>query len=352
MNKTERSSVRKAGMAPGTLVYTGRYTDKPTLITRTDYSADTFTAKSNVTAEEAFQPFVAGQVTWVHISGLNNIELVARAGKRFGIHPLLLEDILNVNQQPKVVEHGPLLFVTLKDIVFDKKTGQMEPEHMSLILGEGFMVSFREKAGGLVDYISERLSDAPQLRTRGADYLLYLICDRVVDRYFLVLENFENQVEEMEEALLNKPEDFKAGDLLQLRKQSSMVRRQVNPLMEEFRTLAVSDISLIPESTRIYMRDVFDHLLQVSHTMENFRETFSSLLDFYVSQSDLRMNQIMKRLTVLATVFMPLSFITGFYGMNFPNIPELHTLWGYPAAVAVMLLTTTGMIWWLRRGKF
>ncbi|PKP21352.1 MAG: magnesium and cobalt transport protein CorA, partial [Bacteroidetes bacterium HGW-Bacteroidetes-22] len=331
MNQNRKRYAQKTGMAPGTLVYTGGYTEQKTGLTRIDYHAGDVVVKKGATVEETFAPLTEGVNTWIHVTGLSDIALIEEVGARFGIHRLLLEDILNVNQQPKVVDQDNSLFVTLKQISFDQASNTLRLEHVCVIIGPGYIISFREKPGDWVDYISERLTSVPRLRTRGTDYLLYLLCDRIVDQYFLVLESFENELDAMEEALLRHPEKFRAERLVLLRKEFSGMRRQVAPLNEEFRKLVGGDISLIQESMRIYMHDVYDHLLQVTHTMENFRETYSSLLDFYVSQNDLRMNQIMKRLTVVATVFMPLGFIAAFYGMNFSHMPELKTAWGYPA---------------------
>lgn len=352
MSKSKKQYAKKAGMAPGSLFYTGSYTDQITSFTRMDYHNDGVTTRRGCSEEEALAPFVEGVNTWLHLAGLSDVALMEAIGLRFGIHRLLLEDIMNVEQQPKVVDLGDTLFVTLKHITFDPKSDLMQVEQVSMLMGAGYLVSFREKPGGLVDAVEERLRLIPRLRSRGTDYLLYMICDRIVDQYFVVLENFENKLDEIEEMLLQRPDRFRPERLLRLRKEFSWLRRQVSPLLEEFRKLAGNDISLIPEAGRIYMRDVHDHLVQVSHTMENFRETYSSLLDFYVSQRDLKMNQIMKRLTVVATVFMPLSFIAGFYGMNFTGMSELNSKWGYPAVIVLMVATAGGMLLWLRNGKF
>ena len=352
MRSNKKRYAKKAGMAPGSLIYTGGYTDQATAFTRVDYHPEAIDIRRSCTEEEALAPFAEGVNTWLHVVGLTDEALMEKIGNRFGIHRLLLEDIMNVEQQPKVVDQGDTVFVTLKDITFNAATEQMQVEQVSLLMGAGYLISFREKPGGLVDAVAERLTLIPRLRSRGTDYLLYLICDRIVDQYFVVLEEFENKLDDIEEMLLRRPDRFKPERLLSLRKEFSWLRRQVSPLLEEFRKLAGNDISLIPESGRIYMRDVHDHLVQVSHTMENFRETYSSLLDFYVSQRDLKMNQIMKRLTVVATVFMPLSFIAGFYGMNFTTMPELTSTWGYPAVIGLMLATASGMLWWFRKGNF
>lgn len=352
MNQNNKRYSQKTGMAPGTLVYTGRYTEQNAGLTRLEYHAGNVEVTKSATLAEAFAPPPEGRNIWIHVAGLSDISLIEEAGARFGIHRLLLEDILNVNQQPKVEDQGNHVFVTLKLISFEQTSNSLRLEHVSIIIGSSYIISFREKPGDWVDYISERLISVPKLRERGTDYLLYLICDRIVDQYFLVLESFENELDSIEEALLRYPEKFRAERLVLLRKDFSGMRRQVAPLLEEFRKLAGGSVSLIRESMHIYMHDVYDHLLQVTHTMENFRETYSSLLDFYVSQSDLRMNQIMKRLTVVATVFMPLGFIAGFYGMNFNHMPELKTTWGYPAVIGLMVVTTIGMLWWLKWGKF
>jgi magnesium transporter len=340
----------KVDMPPGSLFYTGKMQPGDGLVVFASYNEDTCVKPCLMTVEDAIASLVPGNVNWIHVTGIANTNLLSALGNHFKIHALVLEDILSTNHLPKIEEVNDNLFITLKHLMFDESTGQMQAEHMSFILGPDFLLSFREKKGTLDKFITERLEKgAGRIRSRKPDYLLYLILDHIVDQYFYLLESFEDTLNDVEAKLLRSKSKITPQIILKYKKEFLTAKKFIYPLKDEFRKITRDGTPLIDSGTKIYLNDIYDHLLQITQTIELFRDQFIGLMDLHVSNNDLRMNQTMKRLTVVSTIFLPLTFLAGVYGMNFTHMPELNWKWGYPLFWVVIVLLSVGMAIYLRR---
>lgn len=293
-------------------------------------------------------------VVWIDVDGVHSPGILRQAGDLFGIHPLILEDISHTTQRPKLEDMESYLFITLKMLRYDVKARRVQEEQCSFVLGANYLVSFQEADGGDVfGEVRERiLSGKGRARRMGPDYLLYCLMDAVVDNYFLVLEKVGDHIEDMEEALLATPTAAMLQDLHALRREALFLRRYVWPLREVVARLQTGGGDLVRESAMPYFRDLYDHTIQVIDTIETFRDVLSGLADLYLSGLSFKTNEIMKVLTMLSTLFIPLTFLAGLYGMNFKNMPELQWEWGYFAVLGVMGLTATGMLLFFRRKKW
>jgi magnesium transporter len=271
-------------------------------------------------------------------------------GKSFGVHPLVLEDIADTGQRPKMEDFDDYIFVVLKMFRFDDKEKQVKIEQISLVLGRDFVVSFQEREGDVFDPIRERLrSNKGRVRKAGADYLVYALMDAVIDNYFFIMEKLGEAIEEIEDKVVISPTSETVQTIHDLKRQMIVLRKAVWPLREVISRLEQSESTLIAKSTLIYLRDAYDHTVQVMDSVDTFRDTLSGMLDIYLSSVSNRMNEIMKVLTIIATIFIPLTFIVGIYGMNFRNMPELGQPLGYPLVLIVMALIACVMLVYFRR---
>jgi magnesium transporter len=278
-------------------------------------------------------------VTWINVDGLHQVDVLEKLGNCYGLHSLVLEDILTTDQRPKMEDYGNYLYVVLQMIHDRGKGNRLEAEQVSLILGPNFLFSFQESPGDVFDPIRERLrSGKGRVRRMGADYLAYALLDAVVDYYFVILEKLGERIEVLEEILVTHPQTETLQEIHRLKREMIFLRKAVWPLREVISGLERGESSLVQKATQIYLRDVYDHVIQVMDSVETFRDMLSGMLDIYLSSISNRMNGIMKVLTVIATVFMPLTFLAGVYGMNFKYMPELEWRWGYPAVWCVMIL--------------
>jgi magnesium transporter len=292
-------------------------------------------------------------VTWVHVDGVHRVETLEKVGSCFQLHPLVLEDILNTDQRPKMEDYGQDLFIVLKMLNYDEKTGQIAAEQISLVLRSHSVISFQEGGGGVFASLQERIRNGKgRLRKMGADYLAYALLDFIVDHYFLILERLGERIELLEEKLLTDPTTPTLQKIQNLKREMIFLRRWVWPLREVVSGLERGESAWVREATRVYLRDVYDHTIQVMDTVEIFREMLSGMMDIYLSSLNNRMNAVMKVLTIIATIFMPLTFLAGVYGMNFKHMPELEWHWGYPAAWLVMVLIAILMLFIFRRKKW
>ena len=255
-------------------------------------------------------------------------------GSATDFHPLVLEDILNTDQRPKMEEYGDYLYIVLKMLHDKGKGNQIEAEQVSLVLGPNFVFSFQESGGDVFDQIRERLRTGKgRLRKMGADYLAYTLVDAIVDYYFVILEKLGERIELLEEELVAHPRTETLKEIHTLKREMIFLRKAVWPLREVISGLQRGESPLVQKTTGIYLRDVYDHTIQVIDTIETFRDMLSGVLDIYLSSVSNRLNPVMKVLTIIATVFMPLTFLAGVYGMNFKYMPELEWRWGYPVAL-------------------
>jgi magnesium transporter len=348
-----RQPVNKAGLPPGTLVYTGEKQLEAVRITVIDYDEKCFQEKQVDHVEDCFQFKTTPTTTWINVDRLHDVKIVEELGARYDLHPLTLEDILHTGQRPKFEDLDSYLFAVLLMLDFDDDSQAVRSEQVSVVLGSNFVISFQESVGDVFEQIRERLRNAKgRIRKMGADYLMYALLDAVVDNYFGILEKFGERIEVLEEELIGDPSEPMLQKIHDLKQEMIFLRRSVWPLRELIGGLERSESELIQESTDVYLRDVYDHTIQVIDTVESFRDTVAGMLDIYLSSLSNRMNAVMKVLTIIATIFIPLTFIAGVYGMNFVNMPELKWRWGYPAVLLLMLVVAGLMVLYFKTKKW
>jgi magnesium transporter len=289
-------------------------------------------------------------VLWVNVDGLHDVGLIQRLGGEFSLHPLILEDVVSVGQRAKSEEHEERLFVVIQMLTTDFDHGKVTSEQVALVLGEGFVLSFQERAGDVFEPVRDRIrSEGSRIRARDADYLAYALVDAVVDHYFSVLEELGGQVERLDLEVMEDPSQATMRAIHELKQEMLVIRRAVWPVRELVNGMIRSESALIRDSTKTFLRDVYDHAVQIIDTAETLRDVVSGLMDLYLSSVSNRMNEVMKVLTIMASIFIPLSFLAGVYGMNFDFMPELHFRWGYPLLVAVMAGTAGSLLALFRR---
>jgi magnesium transporter len=348
---TKRSE--KSGLPPGTLIHIGEQKTEKVRISIIDYDETQLDEKEAQTVEECFPFKDKPSVTWINVDGIHDVTLIEQLGTHFGIHPLLIEDILNTDQRPKLEDHEQYLFIVLKMLYHDQAADEITAEQVSLILGSNFVLSFQEREGDVFDSVRDRIRNQKgRIRKAGADFLVYSLIDAIVDHYFVILEKLEEKIEEAEEELVTNPTPETLRAIHRLKRAMIFLRKSVWPLREVINGLEHSDSSLMHESTGIYLRDLYDHIIQVLDTMENFREMIAGMLDIYLSSISNKLNEVMKVLTIIATTFIPLTFLAGVYGMNFRYMPELEWRWGYPAVWLVMLAILIVMLVYFRRRRW
>ena len=342
----------KAGLPPGTLVHVGTTPAADGCITLTRYSLDRFEEHPVSTIDDILRFRESGATLWVHCEGLDIAPLIEAIGVQFNVHPLVLEDILNTHQRPKFEEYEQYLFLVLKTLTCDQNL-KVHHEQISILLFDTVLFTFREKKDDLFNGLKLRLAN-PKGRTRtlGTDYLTYAIMDTVVDRYFNLTDTLEEAIEAIEIKLLGRPRTQIFSTIQLLKRELVFIRKAITPLREVLLALQRSENGLIQEKTLPYFRDVFDHTLRVIDTMDSYRDLINGMLDIYLSSVSNRMNEIMKVLTVFATIFIPLTFIVGIYGMNFDYMPELRWKWSYPILWGFFFLIPAALLIWFRKKKW
>ena len=325
-------AAEKAGLPPGSLVHVGEVLHPDTRISMLNYSRDNI-EKKTISSLEQLLPYKhdSETITWVDVEGLSDIALIEELGRLFNIHVLILEDILNTHQRPKVEEYDDCIYLVAKAINIGEGEFTVEYQQISILLYDRFIFSFKERQDELFSPIKERLQNAKgAIRQQGADYLAYVMLDTIVDRYFSIQDAIDEIVDRLEAELLEDPLRETLMSIQRVKRELIYIRRVVSPQRDMLGAILHSDTPIIQDKTHVYFRDVYDHILRVSEAVESYRELLTSLLDIYVSSVSNKMNEIMKVLTVFASIFIPLTFLTGIYGMNFENMPELKTRWGYP----------------------
>ncbi len=354
MGETTHSSVKKTlGLAPGSVVYVGKKTSSDLYIEVFDYDKTFFEEKKLDHIEDTYIYIDSKPITWININGLNHTEAIEKIGEYCTLHPLILEDIVNTQQRPKIDEYENYLFVVLKMLYFDKDE-KLAIEHISFILADGYVISFQESNGDVFDSIRNRIrNNKGRIRSMGADYLLYTLMDAVVDNYFNLIEAMGDKIEELEDDLFEeKPNDDITYDIQSLKREILKIRRAVFPLREVVNRLEKSEHKLIAKKTQFYLRDLYDHIIQVSENVEIYRDMIWGLMDMYMTTISNKMNEVMKMLTIIATIFIPLTFLAGIYGMNFENIPELKYKYGYYIFWCVLIGIFISLIIYFKRKKW
>lgn len=344
----------KTGLPPGTAVFTGQRFMDHIRATEFQYNTDECVEREN-THLQGLQKLddAENKVSWLNIEGLHEAEAIEVTGVKWGLHKLTIEDILNTSQRPKLEEFDNYLYVVLRMLHWNEESNRLEDEQVSFVLLQGRLITFQERTGDVFDHVRKRLREGKGLlRGRGADYLLYALIDSVIDYYFLVLEKLGVRMEEIEDAVLERPESGVLAELHRIRRDMLHLRRSVYPLRDVMNRFERAEEPHVHESTRVYIRDLYDHTIQVIETVEVFRDMASGMLDLYMNSLSNRLNTVMKTLTVIATIFIPLTFIVGIYGMNFENMPELAWEWGYFGILAIMTLLALGMLLYFRVKKW
>ncbi len=340
----------KSGLPPGSLVHIGEPSEdnpKIRVITFGKKIHDDFELQSF----DAIEPLLkSGQFLWINVDGLNRVDLIESLGKVFSINDLILEDILNTTQRPKAEILDNFLFIILKTLNFDEQTGETYPEQLSFILGHNYLLSFQELAGDPFDEIRTRMkAGIGKLQSSGPDFLLYALMDAVVDNYFVMLEKIAEKMEIIEDELVADPNKSTLAMIHKLKNNLIYVRRSVWPLREILTRISNSEYPFIQETTRPYLRDVYDHAVHVVDVLESYRDVASGMIDIYLSSVSNKLNETMKVLTIIATIFIPLTFITGWYGMNFKDMPELSWEYGYQMVMIIAGAVAAGMLAFFRR---
>jgi len=343
---------KKAGLPPGSLIHIGEKKAEIPKITVMDYDEAHFQEKEIKTIEECFLFKDKPTVTWINIDGLHQVEILEKLGECYGLHPLVLEDILNTDQRPKMEDYGEYLYIVLRMFNYNDKSSEIESEQISLVLGPNFVFSFQEREGDTFNPIRDRIRNSKgRIRKMGADHLAYTLLDSIIDNYFIILEKLGEKIEFLEEEVVSRPKSETLQTIHHLKREMIFLRKGVWPLREVISGLERGESSLIKESTRIYLRDVYDHTIQTIDTIETYRDMVSGMLDIYLSSISNRLNAVMKVLTIIATIFMPLTFLAGIYGMNFKYMPELEWRWGYPTVwIAVILISVSMLIYFKKKG--
>jgi magnesium transporter len=324
------------------------------LINLLDYKGDSLTEKQIVNPAECTDLTKTDTVSWLDVEGLHDVPLIQRLGESLGLHPLVLEDILNVEQRAKMEEYGDYLYIVLKMFHLNKETAEISPEQVSIVFGKNFVVTFQEGIeGDSFHEIRERIRTAKGVITKMTpDYLVYSLIDSIIDSYFAILEVLGEKIEKIEEELVNNPHKQTLTTIYALKREMLYLRKTVWPLREAISRLERGESELVTKSTHLYLRDVYDHTINVLDTIETYREMLSGMIDIYLSSISNRLNETMKYLALISTIFIPMTFIASIYGMNFETIPELHWLHGYWFALGLMFSVGFGFLIYFKKKKW
>ncbi len=344
---------RAKNLSPGTVRYTGKKTTTTTQLDIIDYSKEHYERFGTNNIEQAFKYEDSEQIQWINVNGLGNTEDIVALGNHFELHPLIQEDIVTTHQRPKIDEYDDFLFIVFKMLHYNEDE-RLINEHVSMVLGKDYVLTFQEAEGDVFGDLRERIEHGKgRIRGAAADYLMFAILDAVVDNYFTVIEFLSNKIEVLEDKLFDDKEDKNITQEIQdLKKDILKIRRAVMPLREVINRLEKIENPLIRPRTHKYISDLYDHIVQVNESVEIYREMIWGLMDMYMTTISNKMNEVMKVLTIMASIFIPLTFLAGIYGMNFDNMPELHFKNGYFYLLCVMALVFVGMVWYFRRKKW
>ena len=343
----------KSGLPPGTLVHIGAEPDRSVLISRIGYGPEGIDDHQFHNIDQYLQTPCDSDVVWVNVEGVHDVELIRALGENHSFHPLVLEDIVNTVQRPKIEDYGDYLFIVLK-MLCPSEEGDFSSEQVSIILGPDYLFTFQEGiSGDVFDPVRNRIrADKGKIRGMGADYLAYSLIDAIVDGYFTVLEGFGERIVDVEEELTRTPDQKSLHRIIGMKKEIIYLRKTVWPLREAISFLERGDSHLLQDGTRLYFRDVYDHTVQVIDTVETYRDLLSGMLDLYLSSISNRTNEVMKFLTVIGTIFMPLTFLVGVYGMNFKYLPELEWRSGYFVLWGLMIAMSLLMVAFFRKKRW
>jgi len=345
---------QNTGLHPGAVVFTGNQKVAEVLIHHIQYDENKITEQVyNNQTDTIVDQNIKRKIDWYDIRGLHDTVLVEAIGKHFELHALAIEDIVDTHQRPKFDEYGKGCFIIAKALTFNPEKLKIETEQIALYFRKGLLISFQETESDIFKAVRLRLHNSKgRIRQRPSDYLAYALLDNIVDNYYLVFDEVEAIIEYFEENLIANPNKRIKGQIHSLRKELLVIRKSVVPLREAISQFSKSDSPFINDDTNLFIRDLYDHTIQIMDMIETYRDMLNGLQDLYLSEISFKMNEIMKVLTLITTIFVPLSFFTGLYGMNFDNMPELHYQNGYFVLLALMLMITVGFLILFRYKKW
>jgi magnesium transporter len=353
MTKGFKKRSRKAGLPPGSLVHIGNFSGEEIEISLIDYSQDSFIEKNDVQIQECLHFLSSPSISWIHVRGIHDTQTISTIGQHFGSHPLMLEDIVNTGQRAKLDDFKDQIFIVMRLLKYNFNTNEIVDEQVSMILGNSYVISFVESHNDIFDPIRKRLRNPEsRLRHQGADYLFYTLIDCIVDNYFIVLEAFDNHLEKLEDEIVLSPSPRSLQEIQHIKRDVNTLRRSIWPLREVINNLRHVEKKFLSEVTRLHLGDVYDHAIQAIDMVDSFRDISASLLEIYSSNLTLKTNEIVKVLTMITTMFVPLTFIASIYGMNFSHMPEIDWVYGYPIVLLAMALTAGTMTYYFYRKKW
>lgn len=355
LNRKKQDTYRlseNAGTAPGTLIYTGKKTSEQPELTLIRYNEALLDKSQSHSLAEVLPQLETGKCNWLNISAIHDTELIKNIGTHFGLHLLVQEDILNTVLSPQFEDYDDYLFLTLKMLKLNPDTRHIEQKHVSFILGDHYLISFQETSEDVFEPVRARLEGHKgRIRKRDIDYLLYALVDVIVDNYYIITEEINDHMNHLEDELIGEPRHDVVERITHQKRQIVELRKIVYPLREALRKLKTEE-ELISPSTMRFIDDVYSHIDHVISTMESQREILTGFMDLYMSTISNRMNNVMKTLTTIATIFIPLTFVAGVYGMNFQHMPELGYPNGYFIALGAMAVMGVGMYIYMRKQKW
>jgi len=352
-SKFLKKTSKKAGLSPGTLIHVGEQKVEKASISLMNYDAARLEEKQLKGIEESFAYRDTPPVSWINIDGLHEVDVIEKIGTHFDIHPLTMEDIVNTGQRPKVEDFEDYIYLVFKMLKIDESANHLTSEQVSLILGPHYLISFQEVEGDVFNFVRERIRKGKgHIRKSGPDYLAYALVDAAVDHYFIILEKMGEKMEHFEEQLHAQPTPEILQAIHDLKREMIYFRKQVWPIREVLSVWQKTDSDMVQEDTKVFIRDVYDHTIQVIDTIESFRDIISGMMDLYLTTVSNKMNEVMKVLTIIATIFIPLTFVAGIYGMNFKYMPELEWKWSYLFLWILLVVIFLGMMLYFKRKKW
>ncbi|MFI0434121.1 MAG: magnesium/cobalt transporter CorA [Parachlamydiaceae bacterium] len=353
MTRLFPKKIRPAGLPPGSLLYTGSSGGKKIRLSIFEYGEDKWKEKKDASVEECLQHINMPTMTWIQVHGVFDPDTVASIGKTFKLHALFIEDIVSTGQRPKLDVFDNQVFIVARSLQYEPTSQALKDEQISIVFGNNYLITFLEGNEDIFKPIEDRLRQGSnRIRKQGSDFLAYALLDTIVDYYFVVLEKVDISLDSLEEELITFPKANTLQKVQHAKREMIILRKAIWPMRDVINRLAHLDDHLVDSTTKIYLQDVHDHTVQTIDIIESFRDVVGGMIDIYLSNINIRTNDIMKVLTIVSTIFVPLTFISSLYGMNFEHMPELHTQWGYPLVVCTMGATAISMLIFFRRRKW